>query len=117
MNLLEKLGVSKYPWSMPHFAADIDCNCGYIFDGGEDCKTIGELYYTSETKYCEYPSLGTAKANARLITAAPEMLHALIDYFYNDFDITYAQSFEDRVKKIIESATGKTWEEIQELLK
>lgn len=67
---------------------------------------------------------------ARLIAAAPEMLDALVEewVFIENFLAVWAESvdnhqynkFNNRAEKIvsiIEKATGKTWEEVKELIK
>jgi hypothetical protein len=69
------------PWSVPHLAVDsTSCNCAYVlaepYMGSictisvSDGKTISELGNDS-------PPLEEAKANARLIAAAPDLLAAL----------------------------------------
>ena len=54
-------------------------------------------------------SIKNAKANARLIAAAPEMLDALITMcdILNDSGNDWVNA-----EKLIEKATGKTWEEL-----
>ena len=69
------------PWSVPHMARDeVQCDCAYVlaepYMGSictisiSDGKTIGEFGN-------DCPPLDEAKANARLIAAAPDLLDAL----------------------------------------
>jgi hypothetical protein len=51
------------------------------------------------------------EANARLIAASPEMLEVLIDVYRNELYYQMAP-IKDRVKIIIEKATGQTIEEL-----
>ena len=54
------------------------------------------------------------KANARLIASAPEMLKMLIE-IYDLADLEdFGMEINNKIKAIIEKATGKTWEEINE---
>jgi len=63
------------PWSVPHFADDdVKCNCGYVFSEFQDhMGSICSISFanSSETEACE---IEEAKANARLIAAAPDLL-------------------------------------------
>jgi len=49
------------------------------------------------------------------MAAAPEMIEALID-LYDDWKHVEYTNPDIAIKPIIEKATGKTWEEIKELL-
>lgn len=66
------------PWSVPHFAEDGKCKCGYVL-----CESyMGAIatVHHSPTRSIEdgdNPPLDEAKANAHLIAAAPDMLAAL----------------------------------------
>jgi hypothetical protein len=67
------------PWSEAHLK-EKGCRCGYVFsEGGE---TIAKVLYNDreDANYCRYEedlSLETARANAALIAAAPDMYAAL----------------------------------------
>lgn len=90
-------------------------------------EDTGNYYYVKTIAYDE-GILGSGndeeKANARLISKAPEMLNALIyslKLFYMmkkdrdtliKMDETHVKAFEE-IKDIIEQATGKTWEDIK----
>ena len=122
MNILKKLGITPGPWKwgwvedhMPQLEGNVeysDMNPILIsYDCG--CKT------REHDKACP---LRPTEADRNLIAMAPEMLEALIE-FVIDVEISYGSKKEDFLKNtkpvinLIEKATGKTWEEIKELLK
>jgi hypothetical protein len=68
------------PWPVPHFATGHGCDCRYIL-AGEHMGGIAEVYVDNGKKVSDggndCPPIEEAKANARLIAAAPELLAAL----------------------------------------
>lgn len=62
------------PWSVPHFADEKStCACSYVFPGSQSgFGAIATVQFGGENESYE-----TAKANARLIAAAPELLEVL----------------------------------------
>jgi hypothetical protein len=97
--MIEKLGITPGPW-VPDFDEYDDINAG---------------------KNLVACSIANRK-DTKLIAAAPEMLEALIE-FVMDVEEAYGLSREDFLKNtkpvlnLIEKATGKTWEEIKDLIK
>lgn len=96
------------PWSVPHFAEpDTNCECKYVLcdhmmgavaavycsGEGDDWKTHGDN-----------PRFAEAVANARLITAAPDML-AVLQEIAPYWEGTDSQ-FGERVRAAIAKATG-----------
>jgi len=98
MKLIEKLGITPGPWTSRR-----GCIAG-IFDGG---MAMYDGWYNEPDE-----------ADLRLMTAAPEMLEALIELTnIHPANITGMISWWDKAYEIIEKATGKTWAEIKELIK
>lgn len=56
-----------------------------------------------------------AMCDLDIIAAAPEMLEALIEYFYKMKIGAVVSKQEEKMFKAILKATGKTWAEIKEL--
>lgn len=77
--------------------------------GGSEIRHIHEALAGKPTDKREQ-----VEANARLIAAAPEMLDALINVYDNRGEADKLYIVADRLRPIIEKATGLTWEEIQE---
>ena len=98
MNIIEKLGITPGPWKYDKRHEFIESER----DGQRIC------YEASISK------------DGALIAAAPEMLEALIEdiesYEFSPGDMHSHYDYI-RNKKIVEKATGKTWEEIKELIK
>lgn len=71
------------PWSVPHMARDeVGCNCAYVLAEpymGSICTISISDGKTIRDFGNDCPPLDEAKANARLIAAAPDLLAALID--------------------------------------
>lgn len=67
-------GHTKGPWSVPHFADEKStCACSYVFsDSQRGFGAIATVQFGGEDENYE-----TAKANAKLIAAAPDLLEAL----------------------------------------
>ena len=62
------------PWSVPHFAQDeVGCDCAYVLCDG----VMGAVCTITVSKEGDDPPIEQAKANARLIAAAPDLLAAL----------------------------------------
>ena len=103
MSLLEKLGITPGRWRVhnngPHWNNKdlVHYEIHWSYDGECVCDTVYKL------------------ADARLIAQAPKMLKALIELYHDWKHIDYTDP-DVFIKPIIESATGKTWEEIKELL-
>ncbi|MCW8932158.1 MAG: hypothetical protein OQL19_18235 [Gammaproteobacteria bacterium] len=97
MSIIEKLGISKAPWEVNKRASTaIMSKNTCIANSGGWTDALKEDVFLEQQK------------NAILIASAPEMLEALIQiqYFHDELDIT----------EIIEKTTGKSWEEIKQLL-
>ncbi len=119
MSIIEKLGITPGPW---------ESSGGYnkIFAkrvGGAsmteqnmnvcDIRGWGCLLYHGEDK-----AVAEQSANENIISAAPEMLEALIDISeaMEENNLDQSVSYRNDIKMIIEKATGKSWEEIKDLL-
>jgi len=107
--IIEKLGITPGPWKGLH-GGGIDKRCNkHIVSTNPLYGQICILYKTINDT-----------ANSLLIASAPEMLEALIrrvqtDYIYVQCGEIDFRDIESDVN-IIEKATGKSWEEIKELL-
>ena len=117
MNIKE-LGITPGPWSLPHLADDaVDCDCGYVFATPESL-TVATVHKNNLTDRYQsvYPDIEQAKANARIIAAAPEMLLMLIGFFdcAENGKMYKASKLMELMQELIEKATGKSWEEIKE---
>ena len=71
------------PWSIPHFATakdEQDCDCTYVLADGY-FGAVCSVHINNGKRVSEggndCPPLDEAKANARLIAAAPDLLAAL----------------------------------------
>lgn len=91
MNIIEKLGITPGPWT------------------AEDTKRDGSTLINAG----DYNVCACDIQEAHIIAAAPQMLEALIEMGMENTDYT---SRHDRCRKAIESATGKSWEEIKTLM-
>lgn len=70
------------PWTVPHFATSHGCKCGYVFDSsGNYMGAVATVHFNDgrsiEEGGGDDPPIEEAKANARLIAAAPDLLEAL----------------------------------------
>lgn len=108
MTLLEKLGIANEPWTVESLKYDF---------GGEDFFVVNEETECDETAVCQ---VKTGLHDASLIAQAPAMLELLIQTAYF---LEYIRIYEhppigmiNKVTAIIQDATGKTWEEIKEMM-
>lgn len=65
------------PWTVPHFAlSGHPCNCAYVLADGYtgDIATVRRDEAKGADDLAHYPAGDEAKANARLIAAAPTMV-------------------------------------------
>jgi hypothetical protein len=67
------------PWYPPHLARDdVKCDCETIFSLNTEEPVASVIWANPRDRFAvDYPSLEEAKANARLIAAAPDLLEAL----------------------------------------
>lgn len=94
MGIIEKLDITPGPW----YEANSSGHQGLVISE----NTGDNIAVTYEKK------------NAKVIGASLEMLKALIEVMFDIED--YEISDETTILPIIEKATGKTWQEIKELL-
>lgn len=78
---MDKATYTKGPWDGPHFARDdISCNCTSVVSEGY-AGAIATIHFDNGKTIDDggngCPPLEEAKANARLIAAAPQMFEAL----------------------------------------
>ena len=97
MTILEKLGITPGPWKV-EIEDELYGDQVFIIHPETECD---------ETTIC-VSNYGLP--NAKLMAKAPEMLEALIDLLIDKNNYSYM--YEECVE-IIESATGKTWDEIK----
>ena len=110
--LFERIGITQGPWE------------SYERYGCVDSKSAPVNY-----KVCKKPMYNNDhwKANARLISQAPAMLEALIEYCYSSYvfesnlikhglDIRHDSLRYNKIIPIIESATDMKWTEIKSIL-
>lgn len=115
MDILEKLGITPGPWKTRQ-----EVDGGYAETETwivNDKKGIAKTTNQTRGQYFR-GSKEEHEANAKLISAAPEMLYSLIvDIILYDFEnenLHYSPIIENN-RKIVEKATGKTWQEIKDI--
>jgi len=96
MSIIEKLGITPGPW-------------GGVHGEGTGVKSHSILSKKANKRLC----VTNKTEDALLISTAPEMLEALIEICN---ERTYLSYFQLEAIECIEKATGKSWEEIKELL-
>lgn len=71
------------PWSLPHFSDDnVECNCPWVLCDSY-CGSIATIDYSKEGvgwMEGDNPPISEAKLNGYLISAAPDLLQAAIDF-------------------------------------
>lgn len=96
-SIIEKLGITPGPWVLPKNV------WGTVYAGAEEYGMIATGV-----------SGPNNAGNMQLIAAAPEMLDELIKWcsaYEDEYDCV-----DENTVVIIQKATGKSWEEIQELI-
>jgi hypothetical protein len=100
--MLSKLGITPGPWEWNGLAG--------IHGSDVECTRCANVYVEGEIEL----SQEEADANARLIAAAPEMLHALINIGL--YDALRHEQDRNKIEYVIEKATGRTWQELKEII-
>jgi hypothetical protein len=100
MTLFEKLGITPGPWFVQKRYPGIYDVIGPVESRGE---------------YCSDNWIDCSDDDARLIAQAPAMLEALIEWGVYAERFSFVSKNDKNPFGIIESATGKTWDEIKEL--
>lgn len=120
MKLIEKLGITPGPWDLGYGEGLTGDRISWdVFLDGVGCKN--KMVRSGKAEVCQINysvDEDKAIADARLIAAAPQMLESLIEIVA--YDISECGSIDDAgvacYIDIIEKATGRTWEEIKELI-
>ena len=110
MSIIEKLGITPGPWSKTKDLHDPDV-C--IYDSKNNWLANvggGEIVNDSEDPI--------SHANAKLIAAAPEMLMSIIGMVdcAETNSMHKAAKILELMKEVAEKATGKSFEQIKELI-
>jgi len=87
---MKEVKFTKGEWHLPHFATakdKNDCTCGFVLNE-KYCGSIATIHYAKPDEFGDDPEIEEAKANARLICAAPDLFAAL-QGFINDFEGDY----------------------------
>ncbi len=107
MNIIEKLGISKGPWKL----TDSKYDDNRVVDS--DNETVCAYSYVFPE--CSIP---IDDEDMRLISTAPEMLDNLISMilYYESLGWGSNEVNMNIWKYLAEKATGRTWQEIKDLL-
>lgn len=107
MDIIEKLGITPGPWEdVPKSKTKICTDIYHILEGDKG-------FYDND-KRCGFTLSGFISiSDITLISVAPEILHDLIDAALVFEAETGIKHFS---VPTIEKATGRTWDEIKELL-
>lgn len=89
------------PWSVPHFANDESgCSCAYVFSESQrGFGSVATVSFGGEDEDYE-----TAKANAKLIAAAPDLLEALQSIIINADPRLFSDGQLEQAKRAIAKA-------------
>lgn len=75
----DKPAFTPGPWWTPHLSNDATtCNCAYVLNEGY-CGAIATIHVDNGEGGNDSPPLEEAKANGRLIAAAPDLYAALVE--------------------------------------
>lgn len=116
MNIIEKLGITPGPW----YAEDLKVTSKLSNMSSIETKENRYISYYPVVAWDTEEGIDIHTPQLNVILAAPEMLEALIDIRKFMDRLPHDWFSEHRALKIenaIEKATGKSWEEIKELLK
>lgn len=130
MSIIEKLGITPGPWGHSDGYGKVYAKrIGGVGMTKQimtvcDIRGWGVLSYNGEEK-----ATAEQRSNETLISAAPDMLEALIrtafiletseainDVIWFEDDSPVHETLWERCVNIIEKATDKTWEEVKELI-
>lgn len=112
-SIIEKLGITQGPWRYENRWADNLFGRVVLCEG----RDFGRGSLTINVSHDQERE--SLNANGQLIAAAPEMLEALIELIdsnENGGRMYRGEDARSEGKRIIQKATGKTWEEIKEIL-
>jgi hypothetical protein len=111
---MKKLNYTPGPWNVSGYT-DEDTDLS-VYADAKRIDTDGRVFQADWiADLCTENTCGgfvTTESNARLISAAPEMLEALID-LYDDWKNIDHIDPDAMIKPLIERATGYTWEELK----
>ena len=108
MSIADKLGFTPGPWHL-------EKSGGF---GGEGCEVPHSSCWCEEA-WEEEDSTDESRANDKLMATSPEMLLSIIGMVdcAEKGEMGKAAKILHLMSEVIEKATGKTWEEVKELIK
>ena len=122
--LFEKLGITPGPWEHDSNVNTVhkkddrykDCPDGYAKNQWNDICRINQFFNYVTRQYLSERTT----ANGRIAASAPELLDALIAFVsthsHSELTTNNCGCMGCNGRRIIEKATGKTWQEIKAIM-